>query len=58
VLVSINGLTAKSEYNGETNEYIESLNRLNECLANFSDTVVTMDDGTPVFVKGDADALD
>ena len=57
VLVSIEGLTEKPEYDGETRGYIAALNRLNEKLADFADEVVVMRGKTPVFVKGDANAF-
>lgn len=57
VLVSIDGLTAKSEYDGETRGFLDALNRLNQRLCGFADTVFVMRGGAPVFVKGDARAL-
>jgi len=58
VLVSIDGLSVQPEYDEETCGYIYTLNRLNTRLADFSDTVVKMCGGAPVFVKGEAYALD
>ena len=58
VLVSIDGLTALLEYDGETREYIKSLNRLNDRLIDFADTVVTMRGGLPVLIKGGAYEMD
>ena len=58
VIVSIDGLAVSREYGGETIAYIEALNRLNNRLRDFADTVVLMDKGKPIFIKGGADALD
>ena len=58
VLVSIDGLTAAQEHDDETRGYIDSMNRLNRRLFDLADTVVTMRDGKPGVVKGDANALD
>jgi adenosylcobinamide kinase/adenosylcobinamide-phosphate guanylyltransferase len=52
VLVSISGSVAGPECDDETRRYIDALNRLNDRLADFADTVVAMRDGTPVRVKG------
>ena len=57
VLVTIEGLAEQPEYNDETCVYIGALNRLNEKLADFADIVFAMRGGTPVTVKGDANAL-
>ena len=51
VMVSIDGLTQKPEYDSETNDYIKKLNQLNGRLSDFSDVVVTMRDGKPVHLK-------
>lgn len=58
VIVSIDGPTAQPEYDEETHDYIDALNRLNGRISDFSDVVIMMCDGTPVFIKGDANALD
>ena len=58
VLVSIDGLIAMSNYDGETRTFIESLNRLNYMLADFADIVIEMRGGEPIIVKGGANALD
>ena len=58
VLVSIDGLAAQSEHDGETRDYIDALNRLNGKLFEFADAVIAMRDGTPIFLKGDASAPD
>ena len=52
VIVSIDGLTAKPEYDGGTYGYIDTLNRLNQRLSDFADTVITMREGKPVLMKG------
>jgi adenosylcobinamide kinase/adenosylcobinamide-phosphate guanylyltransferase len=54
VLVSISGSVAAAEHDDETRGYIDALNRLNDRLADFADTVVTMRGGMPYCVKGDA----
>ena len=56
VLVSIDGINALPEYDDETREYIESLNRLNAMLADYADKVVKMREGEPIIVKGEAGA--
>ena len=58
VLVSIEGLAELPEHDSETRGYIGALNSLNKKLADFSDVVVAMRGGAPIFTKGDADALD
>jgi len=58
VLVSIEGLTEQSAYDEETRAYINELNRLNSKLIDFADVVIVLRDGTPIFVKGDAYALE
>jgi adenosylcobinamide kinase/adenosylcobinamide-phosphate guanylyltransferase len=58
VLVSIEGLIIKPEYNAETRGYINALNNLNNKLSGFADTVVSMNNGTPTAVKGNAYAMD
>jgi adenosylcobinamide kinase/adenosylcobinamide-phosphate guanylyltransferase len=57
VLVSIDGITALPEYNDETREYIDALNKVNQRLHAFADAVITMRGGTPHLVKGDIHAL-
>jgi adenosylcobinamide kinase/adenosylcobinamide-phosphate guanylyltransferase len=52
VLVSIDGLEAKPEYNEETREYINLLNLLNNRLFDFADTVIAMRDGKAHIIKG------
>ena len=58
ILVSIDGLNAAREYDDQTRAYIEEMDRLNGQLADLADTVITMCDGKPTFVKGDVYALD
>ncbi len=58
VLVSVDGLAECGEYDGGTNEYIAALNRLNGRLCSLADIVVAMRNKMPVFLKGDAHALD
>jgi len=58
VLVSIEGLAGQPGHDEETRGYIDALNQLNGRLFDFADVAIAMRDGTPVFVKGDADALD
>ena len=57
VLVTIEGLAEQPEYDEETCAYIDALNRLNEKLADYADVVFAMRGGTPVTMKGDANAL-
>ena len=56
VAVSISGLHADG-YDAETASYICGLNDLNERLAQLADAVVSMQDGQPVWEKGDLNAL-
>lgn len=58
VIVSIDGLAVRPEYDEETHDYINALNRLNGRISDFSDVVIMMHDRTPVFVKGNANELD
>lgn len=58
VMVSIIGLAQEAEFDDETNSYIDALNRLNNRLFEFSETVIIMSDGMPVCVKGDTYAMD
>jgi adenosylcobinamide kinase/adenosylcobinamide-phosphate guanylyltransferase len=54
VVVTIDALDVKPEYDGETVNYINALNKLNEKLVDFADIVVTMRGGEAVFLKGEA----
>ena len=54
----ITSLTPAPDYDEETRGYIDALKRLNCHLSEIADIVITMRDGTPVFVKGDAHALE
>lgn len=58
VFVSIDGLTVQLEYNEETRGYIDALSRLNRRLSDFADVVIQMQNGNPVFVKGEFHAMD
>ena len=58
VIVSIDDLIAKEEYDNETLGYIDAMNRLNRRLFDLADVVVSMRDGMPDFIKGEAYALD
>ena len=58
VMVSIDELTPNLKYDTETCLYIRSLQSLNQRLCDFADIVISMRDGVPVFIKGDANALD
>ena len=49
IAVSISGMNA-DEYDGETAEYIRSLNELNEQLIHHASVAVEMRDGTPVLL--------
>ena len=58
VLVSITGLSCETTYNQETNCYLKELNRLNDQLSDFADTVIRMRGGEPALLKGFAYELD
>lgn len=51
VAVTISGLCA-DDYSGETRAYVTQLNRLNTELYAIADTVVQLDGGNPVLLKG------
>lgn len=55
-IVTISGLSAEG-YDGETSDYIHSMDKLNQDLAEISGTVIEMRGGVPVYVKGDAHDL-
>ncbi len=57
VAVSISDLSGVG-YEGETLEYINSLNTLNEMLGNMSHAVIEMENRVPVIKKGEIDFAD
>ena len=57
VLVSIDGLKPTPEHDGRTKLYIKELNLLNDRLVEFADIVIKMDEGHPIFVRGEENAL-
>ncbi len=56
IIVTISGMNA-AEYTGETAEYIDSINALNERFFEVSEAVAEMLDGVPVWKKGDINAI-
>ena len=55
-IVTISGLSEK-EYQGETAEYIQWLNQLNDWLEEVAEASVRMQDGVPYLRKGDRSDL-
>lgn len=55
-IVTISGLS-DAGYDGETADYIHSMDKLNQSLADIADTVIEMRQGAPVYLKGDCHDL-
>lgn len=57
IVVTISGMNS-AEYAGETADYIDSINELNDRLFALSDAAAEMVDGVPQWKKGDSHAID